>query len=102
MAERHATRARRLQGTGNCRRNIFWPDSAEQGNRFARGATGADQTANAKKLLAQLMCRAVLREPCRSIDGRSAGVAQALNARRGATIEIDCCSNATDSELDRV
>jgi hypothetical protein len=48
------------------------------------------------------MFRAVLREPAGALLAGSAGVAQALSARRKTTIEIDCCSNATDSELDRV
>jgi hypothetical protein len=43
-----------------------------------------------------------LREPAGASMARGASVAQASSARRKTTIEIDCCSNATDSELDRV
>jgi hypothetical protein len=40
----------------------FWPDFAEQGVGLREAQQAPTKSANAKKLLAQLMCRAVLRE----------------------------------------
>src|SRR4051812_43793551 len=88
--------ARTVAGT------FFSRNSAERGVGLRAAQHGSTKSANPKKLLAQRMFRAALREPAGASMARSANVPQMLNARRGATIEIDCCSNATDSELDRV
>jgi len=56
------------------------------GSRSARGATGSDQISQRKEVACATDVPRCPAWACRSIDGRSAGVAQALNVRRRATI----------------